>query len=835
MAESGVFVRLECGNQQQRSGHEDETAREVTAYRYDDAGNLTRITLPDGSYLAYRYNDAGRLTQIADALGNRIEYAYDALGNRTSEQTFDAANALRMTETRVYDDLGRLDALQRARDEEVTRFGYDGNDNETSMRSPLHALAATSSYDELQRLKSTTDASGASIAYSYDAQDNLRTVTDPRSLTTEYRYNGFDELTRLISPDTGTTNYQFDPAGNLIGQTDSRGQSSSYEYDEASRLRKVSYSDETLSFTYDEVAGGEGARGRLTSATTAAANGSGIPSTTLAFAYDEHGKIVERQQTVGASAALSTSHDYDANGKLQTTVLPSGVEVRYSYGSDGRLLRILVNGVEIVREIDYFPLGEPKSWAYGSNQRYTRSFDTDGRIREHSLGSATRTLAYDHNGRVESISDSGSAQSNWSFDYDDADRLIAADNAAAVGPTAGLSLDWSYDSTGNRTQQTKQVGAAAAEVIDFAIATSSNRLSAIGAASRSYDAAGNTTAWRAEAGDFVGQTLQSSYGGRNRLLAVDRVDVGGSTRIARYAYNAFGERVGKWSAAAQANTRPSEQYVYDQEGHLIGRYDGDGQLLFEQLWLADTPIAVIRPSGSTQGGQSIPANGSAPAVDVYFVHPDHLDTPRALVNPNNQIVWRWESAPFGETAANSNPTGLGNFDYTLRFPGQQYDRETGQHYNYFRDYEAGSGRYVQSDPIGLAGGSSIFSFVEAQPLARTDPWGLVSVPPRLPGGPTQGVLNCKKGNVPLSSRPAVPPNPSFPPKSPPAIASQHVEGQAAALLEPGETGALVINHEGGPCGYCQAGVPKLMKPGSKLWVSWPSGSGFFTSNGWFKL
>ncbi|MBD8525507.1 RHS repeat-associated core domain-containing protein [Pseudomarimonas arenosa] len=708
---------------EQRSGREGETAREVTVYGYDDAGNLTRTTSPDGSYLAYRYNEAGRLIEIADALGNRVEYSYDALGNRTSESTFGVGNVLRMTETRVYDSRGRLDVLQRARAEESIRFGYDGNDNELSMRSPLHPQASTSGYDALQRLKTSTDPSGASIAYGYDAQDNLRTVTDPRGLATEYRYNGFDELTRLISPDTGTTNYQFDPAGNLLGQTDARGQTSSYEYDEANRLRKASYSDETLSFTYDEASGGDGGIGRLSSATTAAANGSGIPSTTLAFAYDEHGKIVERRQTVGASAALSTSHDYDANGKLQTTVLPSGVEIRYSYGSDGRLLRMLVNGVEIVREIDYFPLGEPKSWAYGSNQRYTRSFDTDGRVREHSLGSATRTLAYDHNGRVESISDSGSAQSNWSFDYDDADRLTAADNSAAAGPTAGLSLEWTYDSTGNRTQQTKQVGAAAAEVIDFAIATSSNRLSAIGAASRSYDAAGNTTAWRAEAGDFAGQSMQSTYGGRNRLLAVDRVDVGGNTRIARYAYNAFGERVGKWSATEQANTRPSEQYVYDEDGHLIGRYDGDGQLLFEQLWLEDTPIAVIKPAGSSQGGQSIPANGNAPAVDVYFVHPDHLDTPRALVNPNNQIVWRWESAPFGETAANSNPTGLGNFDYTLRFPGQQYDRETGQHYNYFRDYEAGSGRYVQSDPNGLDDGPNTFAYVYSQPVWYFDVWG----------------------------------------------------------------------------------------------------------------
>jgi RHS repeat-associated protein len=47
------------------------------------------------------------------------------------------------------------------------------------------------------------------------------------------------------------------------------------------------------------------------------------------------------------------------------------------------------------------------------------------------------------------------------------------------------------------------------------------------------------------------------------------------------------------------------------------------------------------------------------------------------------------------------------------------------HYNYFRDYDPASGRYVESDPIGLRGGSlSTFSFVSGNPLMRIDPLGL---------------------------------------------------------------------------------------------------------------
>ena len=50
--------------------------------------------------------------------------------------------------------------------------------------------------------------------------------------------------------------------------------------------------------------------------------------------------------------------------------------------------------------------------------------------------------------------------------------------------------------------------------------------------------------------------------------------------------------------------------------------------------------------------------------------------------------------------------------------------ETNTHYNYFRDYDSQTGRYVQKDPIGLEGGINMYAYVENRPTMMVDPLGL---------------------------------------------------------------------------------------------------------------
>jgi len=212
-----------------------------------------------------------------------------------------------------------------------------------------------------------------------------------------------------------------------------------------------------------------------------------------------------------------------------------------------------------------------------------------------------------------------------------------------------------------------------------------------------YDNAGNTTS---------DSSYTSTYDLSGRLTTLTK-----SGATSRYAYDAMGKRVRKHTSTAVTTT---VIFVYDQAGQLLGEYDRTGAALREYVWLGSTPIALFTPD---------PANAANPPL-TYFIHADHLDTPRVVVDKANAIRWRWLAEPFGTTAPETNPQSLGNFTQNLRFPGQYAASESGLSFNFFRDYDSSIGRYVQSHPIGLDGGVNTYSYVGGDPMSYTDPLGL---------------------------------------------------------------------------------------------------------------
>jgi RHS repeat-associated protein len=659
------------------------TGGELAHFDYWPTGMLKKATNPDGSYVEYVYDAAHRLTEIKDGAFNRIVYTLDGQGNRTAENTYDPSNALRRTHTRVFNTYNQLwkDVNAAGTTAVTTTFAYDNNGNQRSVNAPL-SRNVTNLYDELDRLTRITDPANGVTQFSYDADDNLTAVTDPRNLVTTYTYTGFGDLKTTLSPDTGLTTNTYDSGGNLDTSTDSREAVADYNYDVANRVTSVSFTkagvtDQTINYGYDA---GTNQKGRLTSAWDA--------DHSLAWTYDTQGRVTGKGQTVG-STTLAIGYGYDGAGRLGNVTLPSGSVITFGYNTSGQVTNVTLNGsTTIISGITYDPFGPITGWTWGNGTFASRGFDTDGKITQvdNANGASLKNYSYDDAFRITGIGDAGNGALSWTYGYDLLDRLTSATSTS-------VSQGWTYDANGNRLTQTGTTPSS------YSNSSSSNRVNSIsGSLARTYgyDNAGNALG-------FGSATF--TYNNRGRMVTASN---GGIT--ATYTYNALGQRIKRATASATA------VYVYDEAGHLAGEYTAAGALVQETVWLGDTPIATLRQNGS--GG-----------VVLYYVHADHLDTPRLITDTSNNLRWRWDSDAFGTNAPSENPTGLGTFEYSLRFPGQQYDGVMGLHYNYFRDYDPAVGRYIESDPIGLNGGLNTYAYAYGQPIRFVDPSGL-----RPPGG-----------------------------------------------------------------------------------------------------
>ncbi len=536
---------------------------ELTSYDYDYVGELTKVTLPDGSFLSYSYDPAHRLTAMQDNLGNRIAYTLDAMGNRTQEQVFDPGSQLAQTRSRVYSNLNRL-FQELGAASQTTEYGYDNHGNVTSVKDPLNQITGNQ-YDALNRLKQVTDPGTGVTLYAYNGLDALTSVTDPRTLATSYTVDGLGNLNQQASPDTGTTVNTYDAAGNLATQTDAKNQVTTYAYDALNRVTLITFHDGSKqTYVYDQ---GTNGLGRLTSIEER--NPSNQVVALTQYGYDQKGRVTSETRTVN-SIAYPVAYSYDSSGRLSGMTYPSGSTATYGFDSLGRVNQVTTTkdaqSLVVVQNVQYHPFGGVKSFTLGNGQVYSRTIDTDGRIASYTLGAANYTIGFDAASRITGIAETGNPPNTNTYGYDALDRLTSA-----ILPSN--TLGYGYDAVGNR--QTKTVGAA---TDTYTYGSASNRISTITPASGPvrnfvFDPAGSTT----------NDGLNSyAYDTRGRMRQAT-----GSLGATDYQVNALGQRIRK------TNSSGDTVYQYDSRGRLIAEGTAAGVLRREYLYLGDIPVGVV--------------------------------------------------------------------------------------------------------------------------------------------------------------------------------------------------------------------------------------------------
>ncbi|WP_034017771.1 RHS repeat domain-containing protein, partial [Pseudomonas aeruginosa] len=419
----------------------------------------------------------------------------------------------------------------------------------------------------------------------------------------------------------------------------------------------------------------------------------------LVYRYDERGNLVEQVRSIRLDQQTlldRVTYRYDAANQLLEIGYPSGLAIGYPRNAGGQVASVtLAVGDKapstLVGQIAYLPFGPLLRLTWGNGITLSREYDQDYQLLRQKVGPWQSDYQHDANGNIQQH-----RHSLWGtldYQYDPLDRLTEE-----RGVQGGRS--YAYDAVGNRTQRSDNpASGGTASSQDYQYAPDSNRLTAIGAQAVTSNAAGNLTQDRA--------ARKLAYDAQGRLQSVS-LD---GQQVAEYRYNALGQRIVKLTPESVTT------YLYGPDGQLLGEaeHDGSGRKLRAQyyLWLDSLPLATIDADYDAQGKVGNPT--------LLYLHGDHLDTPRLATDASGQIAWQWQSDAFGRGEALSQ----GSTQVNLRFPGQYYDAESGLHYNYFRDYDPETGRYVESDPIGLEGGINTYGYVNANPINQTDWRGTV--------------------------------------------------------------------------------------------------------------
>lgn len=785
--------------------HDDQ----ITRIEYEATGAVHLVAMPDGVTTRYEYDAAQRMTSIVDSDGNRMGFIFNAAGERVREDVHDANGSLLRTLSRTYDELGRL-YQQFDAEERASTYLHDDEGN-LSLVTDARGYKTAHDYDALGRLRSTlqdVDGVAALTQFQYDTLNRVKQVIGPSGLPTVYTYNGFGDILRLQSPDTDTTHSTYDEAGNLKTRTDGRGITATFDYDVLNRLATVAYPDSSrnVGFDYDspppECPPVERFHtGRVARMTDA--------SGTTIYCYDRFGYptrklqitegrtyvvVYDRAPPSGSAGGGILLRPRPADGHLYGLTYPDGARVTISRNAQRQPSAItvtLANGQTqpLLSGAAYYPFGAVSQWTYGNGRVMRRSRNQNyepGFIQDSSADGISIGYWFDAAGNLESLRRADQADpARRKYQYDGLNRLThVRDGTANTIPLQ----EYAYDATGNRTRRTDS-GLAT----QYSYAPARHHLNSIGAQGRLYDLIGNTnriemtptSGGGGEDGPPGGgggdpgprpiipppsgsQAMSSAFFVAASVPTLREFDYDDANRMRRvkhdgvvamsYLYNGKGERVYRIGRGQSVTT------LYDEVGRWLGDYDAAGLPIQQVIWMGDLPVGLLVGTGANQ--------------KLYYVQADALGTPRVVIDPvRNVAVWNWDIAgeAFGDSVPNQDADDDGTaFVFDMRFPGQRYDSATGMNYNYHRDYDSGTGRYVQSDPIGLAGGSSTFGYVGGNPLRRVDPKGLADptlelyaagvidrMPDRVFGeqplekGPpdkNQGYLECSKDCAPGRQR-----------------------------------------------------------------------------------
>lgn len=651
------------------------------AFTYGPQDQLLSVTRPSGAGITYEYNEKGLLVAVTNELGGITRYAYDNYGNLVkitspvngiTSYRYDAHGLYRTgivnpnghETTFSHDANGRLTQI-RYPDNTTRAFHYDSC-SLTGITDAFGQLYSIERNDSLYVTKYTTP-SGDSSSLSYDADGRQTHLSNNAGQIYSSTFDDLGRPSSLVTP-AGTYSLSYDDMWNLTAISTPAGRTWNFNYNEARQL--VSETDplgrKTI-FNRD-------ALGRITK--TLNADGSTVSGT-----YSSDGDLV----TLKVGTTDTYTNEYNVAGWLTRQQTPIGNNT-FQYDAAGRVTRIdYPGGLSIQKSYDL--KGNLTGLTYPDNTKVSYLFDVRERLTQLRWTGGSVNLSYDVGSRLKGITRGNNA--NTVLQRAVNGRLTALTHTSSAGVLAQISL--TRDMLGRITQST--IESDVLPVPDFTGEPT---------AALSYNSADGLVS-------FAGNTVQNDVNGN-----IIRIPALGTT----YTYDAL-NRV-KTITTAEGTTQlmydglnrvvriqsPEQtlRFFYDERSRLLFSTDDQNNLLWYNIYAGQTLLAQDSPSHSPR-----------------YYHYSDLGHTLAITGDGGNVIDSFAYTPFGMSSQSFQHNREW---FTLSGSFAVIDLGQGHYHMHHRLYQAALGRFLQRDPIGLAGGGNLFTYSGADPINNVDPFGL---------------------------------------------------------------------------------------------------------------
>jgi len=406
------------------------TDARTSAIKYGDEQGELEIIDALGQAQQWRFDTAGRLAQVILPDKQRIGFGYDGRGNLTA-----VTPPSRSAHSIDYTPAGLPSAYIAPRvgnANPVTLQAYNVDGQPTKMTRP-DGQTADFDYDKAGRLSHLTLARGA-ITADYDTSTGyLTSLTAPDDLKLAYKYDG-----ALLTAETwsgtigGSVNWSYDDRFRLVSQSINGGSAVAFAYDD----------DDLLTKAGDLVLSRDAKSGLVMGAT--------LDNLTSTWEYNGFGEPTSYRSSVGGQELYAVQYSYDKLGRIaELKEIIGGDTHTYAYVYDpvGRLTEVRKDG-QTTHTYTYDGNGNRLS-ATDPNGTTNGSYEAQDRLTHYG----DTTYAYTANGELLSKTASGKTST---YQYDELGNLLAV--ALADGTKIEYLVDGQNRRIGKKVNGTRVQG-----------------------------------------------------------------------------------------------------------------------------------------------------------------------------------------------------------------------------------------------------------------------------------------------------------------------------------------------------------------------------------------